>query len=338
MDALQPAPIDLPSPYVPSNGGGIQHRILLSDQQHQQWGKLVLRSWARSANSTPLFYEGATIYGSIEIAAHRDLRSVTIKATSSIEAGTMIVDNLYILESFRLSVEPQDCAPRFWRLCLAVLDSHSQRHPCPKRQTRVTVLYELAVTVSRGVFRPDRFFKIRFKYVPCTRPDAPSALRQRAYEPLLGPGAWTLHLRRCVRYESTSSLARQTSEGEETVTLVAPAAWWPCPSGGQDPYIRTLQGEIRIPAEAVSSSSMATYSLSYTVDLSPPNGVGFTPQNNNVLLSIPALVATEYAANSPRSVLYAPPSYETFVPPELSQSQMPAYLHMYGRGANSSAW
>ncbi|KAK7059743.1 hypothetical protein R3P38DRAFT_3168199 [Favolaschia claudopus] len=369
MDGLQPAPTDLPPPNI--NSGA---RSFYEAGRVQPTRRLSFMRGLRSTAPSK---------------ARRDqsLRSVTIKATSSIEAGTMILDNLTFWKVF-------DC---LWSRKTALQDSGDYVWPF-----LLAIPSGIPIRVNNQMWTVSPF-EIRFKYVPCTRPDTPSALRQQvyhpslllhgtssdsegweacgfvvvhghvfetqqatvtctlwlalplcytcgsvipcwlalqsgdpdAYEPLLGPGAWTLHLRRCVRYESTSLLAQQTSEGEQTVTLVRLAAWWTYPGDGQNPYTRTLQGESRIPAEAVSSCSIATYSLSYTVDLSPPNGVGLTPQNNNVLLSIPVLVALEYAANSPRPVVYAPLSYETVAPPEPSQSQMPAYLHMYGRGANS---
>jgi hypothetical protein len=59
-----------------------------------------------------------------------------------------------------------------------------------ERQTRVSVQYDLTIVVSRGKLRTDNRIKTAFGYVPSTRPDPPSLLRQIAYQqflPLPGP-------------------------------------------------------------------------------------------------------------------------------------------------------
>jgi hypothetical protein len=66
-----------------------------------------------------------------------------------------------------------------------------------ERQTRVSVQYDLTIIVSRGKLRADNRIKTAFGYVPSTRPEAPSLLRQLAYQqflpvpgPLSDPEGW----------------------------------------------------------------------------------------------------------------------------------------------------
>ena len=66
-----------------------------------------------------------------------------------------------------------------------------------ERQTRVSVQYDLTIIVSRGKLRADNRIKTAFGYVPSSRPDAPSLLRQIAYQqflpvpgPLSDPEGW----------------------------------------------------------------------------------------------------------------------------------------------------
>lgn len=61
-----------------------------------------------------------------------------------------------------------------------------------EQNIRTGIQYELCVSIKRSRFHPTSRIQTMFGYVPLTRPDAPSLLRQLAYQensPLLGPDA-----------------------------------------------------------------------------------------------------------------------------------------------------
>jgi len=66
-----------------------------------------------------------------------------------------------------------------------------------ERNTRVSVQYDLTINISRGRLRSDNRVRTAFGYIPSTRPDAPSLLRQLAYQqflpipnPTIDPDGW----------------------------------------------------------------------------------------------------------------------------------------------------
>jgi len=59
-----------------------------------------------------------------------------------------------------------------------------------ERNTRVSVQYDIYAHIRRGKFRPNSKLGTLLLYVPCIKPEPPSALRQLAYQegsPILGP-------------------------------------------------------------------------------------------------------------------------------------------------------
>ncbi|KAJ3785368.1 hypothetical protein GGU10DRAFT_355079 [Lentinula aff. detonsa] len=59
-----------------------------------------------------------------------------------------------------------------------------------ERNTRACIRYNLIVHISRSKFREDNNLQMAWIYIPASRPDPPSQLRQLAYQensPLLGP-------------------------------------------------------------------------------------------------------------------------------------------------------
>ncbi|KAJ7904036.1 hypothetical protein B0H13DRAFT_1620928 [Mycena leptocephala] len=419
---VPPAVHDTPSqppPYVLDGERGVRHRFSLLDKRGKQWGVFTLESGARSANSVPLFYEDDTIHGSFETLIEKDdsMRSVTVKVAGSVITGTMVDDRTTFLKLSTVlwtrPAAPPGIGRAVWPFSIALPSEVTILHSGQpstfrlpenflERHTRVTVLYEISFTLSRGMFRPDSHFKTRFRYVPCTRPDPPSALCQRAYRlnrPLRGPtrdpegwetggtamahghvfktrqavvqyslslarplcytrgsvipcwialssgdtealemhaspDALVVHLRRCVRWQNTELPGIQSVEGTTALTAVALAAWWPRPEDPRtDAYTRVLEGELRVPDDLVSSSAMGTFSISYTVDVSPPDRIGFTPVNDGALISVPVEVATMYTANGLRPVAYAPPSYDVFTPRTLAGPSEGA-MYTYAGGVN----
>ncbi|KAJ7461181.1 hypothetical protein FB451DRAFT_1269147 [Mycena latifolia] len=392
---------DSPAPpsYDPADQG-TEHRYPLSDRHQKQWGVLTIVSAARSARSTPLYYEGDSVMGSFEMEADRSdsIRSVTVSVSGSIVTGPMVDDTAVFLSLSTCLWSRKTSGLRIgrcvWPFSIPLPSEvtvasrgRSSIFRLPEtfmeRHTRVSVVYEVSVVISRGMFRTDSTFKTRFRYVPCTSPDPPSTLRQLAYAenttlrgpnddpagwqtpvtamahghvfktrqaviqctfslatPLsytrgsvlpcwimlesgdlqaldffADPAALSVSLRRCVRYQATSLVTMQNADATQSVVDAASAVWWPQPAHDFTPYTRTLEGEIRLPSDLISSSQMGTaeFSISYTVDVFPSSCVGFTPASRGALVSVPVDIVTMYSADAPRPVIYAPPSYDVGV-------------------------
>ncbi|KAJ7743677.1 hypothetical protein DFH07DRAFT_979421, partial [Mycena maculata] len=380
------------------------HRFPLLDKRGREWGLLTFDSGARSAQSTLLFYEDDIMHGSLEMGTEKNdsLRSVTVKVAGAVVAGPLVDDRtvFWKLSSslWTRKNSPPEIGRHVWPFAFPI-PSEVTNSGSPanfklpesflERHTRITVLYEISVIVTRGMFRTENHFKTHVRYVPCTRPAPPSALRQRAYRlnqalpgPREDPDGWytngtamahghvfrtrqavvqctainlsphynidnpfqlcytrgsvipcwitlesgdvealdlfaapdalVVHLRRFVRHQTTSLVANQTGPTQSFTTL-APAAWWPKPEHDTT-YTRTLEGEIRVPADSVSSSATGQFSISYAVELFSPDSVGFTCTDSSALVSLPISIATMHATNAPRPVAYAPPSYDVFTP------------------------
>jgi hypothetical protein len=91
-----------------------------------------------------------------------------------------------------------------------------------------------------------------------------------ALELYAAPDALSVHLHRCVRWQSASTPVQHTVDGKTSVTGVARAVWW---QRVDDMYTRTMEGELRVPADLVSSSAMGTFSIS----VRPPRLITFAP-------------------------------------------------------------
>ncbi|KAJ6460063.1 hypothetical protein C8R47DRAFT_129694 [Mycena vitilis] len=396
MSILRTAQEDPPS--YQSSGHGVRHRFPLVDSRGKQWGLLALESGARSATSTPLFYESDMIHGlfTTEVEKGDPTRSVTIKILGSVITGPMVEDRMTFLKLstalWTRTATPLDVGRAWWPFSIplpneANVQTGGQRwavrlpESLLERNTRVTVLYEISVIVARGIFRGNSSFTTRFRYIPCTYPDPPSQLRQRAYGlhhalpgPSQDPDGWVtsatalvhgrvfrtrhtcvqctlslarplsytrasvipcwlhlrsgdadalallsvpsaprVHLRRCVRYHNSDRPGILTVQSGESCTDAANAVWWPRDDDNavdEEAYTRTLEGEIRLPSSLAASAAVGSFSISYSVDVLPPDCIGFTPTSDDALISVPVEIVTMYAANSPQPVAYAPPSYD----------------------------
>ncbi|KAJ6550988.1 hypothetical protein DFH09DRAFT_603593 [Mycena vulgaris] len=384
-----------PPPYNPRDPR-VARRYPLSERNQKQWGVLTVTSAARSAQSLPLYYEGDSIEGSFETDPGNSdsIRSITISVSGSIVTGPLADDtsaflhlssSLWSRRSSTLRV-----GHRVWPFSISLPSEattasgggRSSTFRLPEtfalRNSGLSVVYEVSVAVSRGLFRTENKFKTQFRYVPRTAPSPPSILRQGAYSEhtaLMGPrddppgwetpvtvmahghvfktrqavvqctlslatplsytrgsvipcwiiiesgdpdalelfasqNALSVRLRRRVRYQATALLTVHNVDPRPLVTDVASASWWPQPTYDSTAYTRTLEGEIRVPANLTSSGEMglAQFSVSYTVDLFPSNCPDFTPADQGALLSMPVKITTMYPENVPQPIIYTPHS------------------------------
>lgn len=90
----------------------------------------------------------------------------------------------------------------------------------------------------------------------------------QALDMFSAPSAPVVTLRRCVRFQNPSTSSRREVDWVETFEDVGRAVWWPSSGGDAAPYSRCLEGEIKLPKDLASSSSIGRFSVSVRV---PPS-------------------------------------------------------------------
>ncbi|KAJ7104001.1 hypothetical protein B0H15DRAFT_808037 [Mycena belliarum] len=131
----------------------------------------------------------------------------------------------------------------------------------------------------------------------------------QALDMFSAPSAPIATLRRCVRYQNPSTSSKREVDWMESFEDVCRAVWWPAPDQNDAPYSRCLEGEIKLPKDLTSTSSIGRFGISYTVVVSSFDTVGFSPSSSQPVLVEPVTIATTHARDSPRPNAYSPPAY-----------------------------
>ncbi|KAJ7067134.1 hypothetical protein C8F01DRAFT_980387 [Mycena amicta] len=131
----------------------------------------------------------------------------------------------------------------------------------------------------------------------------------QALDILSAPTAPVVTLRRCVRYQNLATSSKRAADWVDSVEDICRAALWPSANGIDAAYSRCLEGEIKLPKDLASSSSIGLFTVSYTIALSSFEATGFIPATSETILTEPVTIATTHARDSPRPLEYAPPSY-----------------------------
>ncbi|KAJ7678977.1 hypothetical protein DFH06DRAFT_974169 [Mycena polygramma] len=377
----------------------VEHIYPLTDAKGRPYASFTLMSSAKSGKSVPTFFEKEHINGSFQLTAEKgdSIHSVTVTITGRIVTDSSM-DGTYVFLSQSLPLwsktesRSSGAATKLLGTCLWPFSiplpkavtlkdgSGDALYRLPEtfleRHTQASISYEISVLVSRGKLRADSQIKTRFGYIPSTRPDPPSALRQLAYRensilpgPEVDPAGWrtsstavvrgtifktrqaavhcmlslanplsytrgtvipcrmTLEstdsqaldmfaapsapmvtLRRCVRFQNPLTSSKREVDWIQSSQDVCRAVWWPSASGNDAPYSRSLEGEIKLPKDLASTSSIGRFTVSYTVVVSSFETAGFTPSSSQPILVEPVTIATSHA-HSPRPLAYAPPAY-----------------------------
>jgi hypothetical protein len=123
------------------------------------------------------------------------------------------------------------------------------------------------------------------------------------------PTAPMVTLRRCVRFQNPTTSSKREIDWVESYEDVARAVLWPASDGNDAPYSRSLEGEIKLPKDLASTSSIGRFTVSYSVVVSSFETVGFAPSSSQPILAEPVTIATTHARDSPRPLAYSPPAY-----------------------------
>ncbi|KAJ7455297.1 hypothetical protein B0H11DRAFT_2161071 [Mycena galericulata] len=123
------------------------------------------------------------------------------------------------------------------------------------------------------------------------------------------PSAPMVTLRRCIRFQNLSTSSKRGADWVESFEDVCRAVWWPSPGATDAQYSRCLEGEMRLPKDLSSTSSIGLFTVSYTVVVSSFETTGFVPATPQPIIIEPVTIATTHARDSPRPHAYAPPDY-----------------------------
>ncbi|GLB40290.1 hypothetical protein LshimejAT787_0801610 [Lyophyllum shimeji] len=197
-----------------------EHVYLLTEK-NRPWVTLQLYSSAKSSKSLPTFFEKENITGTLEINADKgdSIQCITATVTGRIITGANAGDSFTFL-SHSLPIwsksadvprvpSPSEGASKSklighceWPLSIPLprtvtvpngtgsVESCHLPETFLERHTIASIQYDFTVYISRRMLRADSQIKTAFGYVPSTRPEPPSMLRQLAYQqctPLPGP-------------------------------------------------------------------------------------------------------------------------------------------------------
>lgn len=197
-----------------------EHLHQLFDGKGMPWASLKVFSSAKSTKSLPTFFEKENLNGTLELDVGKgeSIQAITATVTGRIITGAGSDDSYTFLnltvpiwskapDAPRLpSTSPgangsKLCGQCIWPISIVIprtvnLPSGSGEQPYHlpetflERHTGASIQYDLTILISRGKLRADNRIITAFGYVPATRPDPPSRLRQLAYEqnaPIPGP-------------------------------------------------------------------------------------------------------------------------------------------------------
>ncbi|KAJ7581369.1 hypothetical protein C8J56DRAFT_959861 [Mycena floridula] len=189
VDAAGPSePIAAPRP--------TEHVFPVLGSKSTPWATLKVSSSAKSAKSIPVLYEKEDLRCELVVEA----KGQGIQAISAVVTGRMITGNDAATRYTFLKVElpiwvknsdagvpsssPGANGPKLTGTCTwpFSISLPGQLPETFQQRIGVTIQYQLAVLLSRGKLRPDSHIVTPLGYVPISRPEPPSLLRQLAYQ------------------------------------------------------------------------------------------------------------------------------------------------------------
>ncbi|KAF8485983.1 hypothetical protein DFH94DRAFT_162838 [Russula ochroleuca] len=188
-----------------------EHRYVLQDKSGRDWVSFRIKSRAADPKNTPLFFEGDTIRGEVQLdlAKAKTLKGLTITVRAGMTAVGQeeelfldITEPVWTPAStsegkvvgqhrFPFSITlPRDATiapvPKAAPKCFSLPPTFSER------ASPAYIDYRLFLTVRRGRLRVNKQLSTHFGFLPCTVAKPPSPLRALAYVEggvILGPHA-----------------------------------------------------------------------------------------------------------------------------------------------------
>ncbi|KAF7327972.1 hypothetical protein MKEN_00377400 [Mycena kentingensis (nom. inval.)] len=153
----------------------------------------------------------------------------------------------------------------------------------------------------------------------------------QALDILSSPTAPVVTLRRSVRYQNLSTSSKRGADWIESVEDICRAVLWPSANGVDAAYSRCLEGEMKLPKDLASTSSIGIFIVSYSIVLTAFEAAGFVPTSSQAILAEPVTIATAHTRDSPRPLEYAPPSYAPLPLPRRNEFYAAPATRMQGR-------
>ncbi|EIW83921.1 hypothetical protein CONPUDRAFT_51562 [Coniophora puteana RWD-64-598 SS2] len=256
-----------------------EYTVSLETSKGEKWLTLRARSRAQDSSSLPSFLEGDVISGNVdmEVAKSESIKAITVM----VAAGTTYVGQE---EERFLKVEKELWTPSMplpdgskvskfskghyhWSFELALpkeveVEDGKVKKPFPlppiftERASPVYLDYKLIVTVKRGMLKVNQTLQTAISYLPVTRPEPPSPMRQKAYKEnlrLIGPDGdpegW--HVCAPVTVSGTVFESRKV-EVSCTLALAKPLTY---ARGTPLPLIMTLSGDDEHALDLLASPS-----------------------------------------------------------------------------------
>ncbi|RDX57135.1 hypothetical protein OH76DRAFT_1424761 [Lentinus brumalis] len=188
----------------------VQQEYQLEDSKGRPWIWLKVKSRAKEGKVLPLFYDRDTVAGTVQVdfdkagGAKTVVLSVLAGVTAVGQDEIRFLDLNTVLWSSK-TAPSKPTGKQTWPFSITLptdtniisergKNQHTDRYPLPpsfsERASPAYIDYRLVVTVKRSSFRVNQMLTTNFAYVPLTRAQPPSALRQLAYREgssLVGP-------------------------------------------------------------------------------------------------------------------------------------------------------
>ncbi|KAL1949605.1 hypothetical protein VTO73DRAFT_8486 [Trametes versicolor] len=188
----------------------MEHRYQLDDSKGRPWLWLAVKSRSKDAKQLPLFFEHDTISGTVEVDLDKaeGSKGVLISITAGVTAVGQeeikfldVSSDLWDAKSAPSKLKGKQSWPFTLTLpaeCSILERSKGKQpeqfYPLPptfsERASPAYIDYKLVVTVRKSAFRVNQTLATTFVYMPITRAEPPSPLRQLAYREgsaLIGP-------------------------------------------------------------------------------------------------------------------------------------------------------
>lgn len=284
-----------------------EHVYQLFDNKGKAWATLTVMSSAKSSKSLPTFFEKENINCSLELDVGKSdsIQAVTVTVTGRIITGPGSEDSQTFLNLVVPIWSKSSDVPHLpssspgangsklsgqcvWPLSIALprtvqlpSSSGDQTFRLPEtfleRHTGASIQYDLSVLISRGLLRSDSRIVTAFGYVPSTKPDPPSLLRQLAYEqnapipgPSVDPAGWKVFASIVTRGQVFKT---RRVEATCTIALANPLSYT---RGTALPCRMVLQSEDAQALDLISAPSSVMLSLRRRVRFYNKASVGKT--------------------------------------------------------------
>ncbi|KAI0671856.1 hypothetical protein C8Q78DRAFT_972602 [Trametes maxima] len=188
----------------------IEHRYQLEDSKGRAWLWLTVRSRSKDARQLPLFFDRDAVSGTVEVDLDKaeGSKGVSISVTAGVTAVGQeeirfmdISSELWDSKSSSSKLKGKQSWPYSITLpteCTVPERGKSKQpeqvYPLPptfsERASPAYIDYKLVVTVRKSAFRVNQTLATTFVYLPLTRAEPPSPLRQLSYREgsaLVGP-------------------------------------------------------------------------------------------------------------------------------------------------------